>query len=121
MTDLLVGVVAAGLIGLAVTATTTMFLLWRLHRRNRLHPCLATPAPLPWLGSPSRAARLHRRLRAAVMASGWEGKRRPRRRRATMGVGEERLQELAGELAAEAVTLDHALVAAALAPRISRR
>jgi hypothetical protein len=104
-------------IGVALTATT----LWRLRRRNRIHRSLPTTAPLWWLGSPMRAPRLHRRLRAAIAASGWEGRRRSRRRRIPVDAGEERLQELAGDLAGEALAIDHALVAAALAPKRSRR
>ena len=104
-------------LGLACTATV----LWRLRRRNRVHAYLPSTAPLRWLTSPSRAARLHRRLGGAVAASGWEGRRRSRRRRTSLGSGEERLQELAGDLASEAVALDHAVVAASLAPRRARR
>jgi hypothetical protein len=40
--------------------------LWRLGRHNRVSPSVPTAAPLGWLGSPSRAARLHRRLRTVV-------------------------------------------------------
>lgn len=121
MADVLRLVFVSGLLGLAFVALTTWTALWRLRRRNRLHPCLSTAAPLTWLGSPNRAARLHRRLRASVVTSGWEGRRRARRRRLPADAGDERLQELAGELAGEAVTLDAALVAAALAPRPARR
>ena len=35
----------------------------RLRRRNRVHPKVASPAPLRWLVMPSTPARLHRRLR----------------------------------------------------------
>jgi hypothetical protein len=116
LTFVLVATALTLTLGAALTATT----LWRLRRRNRLHPCLPTTAPVRWLWSHKRAARLHRRLRSAIAASGWEGKRRSRRRRSP-DASEERLQELAGDLASEAVALDHALVAAALAPRHARR
>jgi hypothetical protein len=46
---------------------TTLIVLRHLHRRNRVAPSIRTNAPLAWLWSPGRAARLHRRLRAAVV------------------------------------------------------
>jgi hypothetical protein len=39
---------------------------WRLRRRNRVHPRIASPAPLRWLVAPSAPARLHRRLQTTV-------------------------------------------------------
>ncbi len=39
---------------------------WRMARANRVSPAVRSPAPLSWLWSPSRAARMHRRLRVAV-------------------------------------------------------
>lgn len=117
LTWLLVAAALVVTIGVATTVTT----VWRLRRRNRVHRCLPTTAPLWWLSSPTRAPRMHRRLRAAVAASGWHGRRRARRRRASHGAGEDRLQDLAGELAAEALALDNAIVSASLAPKRSRR
>jgi hypothetical protein len=40
--------------------------VWQLKKKNRVSPGVKTTAPLTWLGSPSRSARLHRRLRTAV-------------------------------------------------------
>lgn len=48
---------------------TTLIVLRHLRRRNRVAPSIPTNAPLSWLWSPRRAARLHRRLRAAVVHS----------------------------------------------------
>jgi hypothetical protein len=119
--DVLVGVLVLVALSVTIGMALTATVLWRLHRRNRVHACLPTTAPLRWLTSPKRAARLHRRLRGAVAASGWEGRRRSRRRRSPLDAGEERLQELAGDLAGEAIALDHAIVAASLSPRLARR
>jgi hypothetical protein len=41
--------------------------VWHLGRKNRVSPTSKTMAPLTWLASPSRAARLHRRLKVAVL------------------------------------------------------
>src|SRR5262245_46870927 len=40
--------------------------LWQLKKKNRVSPDVKTDAPLTWLGSPARSARLHRRLRTVV-------------------------------------------------------
>lgn len=90
-------------------------LLWRLRRSNRLHPGLATPAPLLWLVHPGRPARLHRRLRAAVTCAHHRGSpgRRP--------VPQPEVDDLVSDLLVEAAQLDDQLVLAHGAPASVRR
>jgi hypothetical protein len=83
-----------------------------LHRRNRVSPDQRSGAPLVWLSSPTRPARLHRRLRSAVAVA------RMIAGRATAGGQLSRSAELAYELEAEAVSIDrHLPIVARLAPR----
>ncbi len=82
---------------------------WRLGRRNRVTPDRPSNAPLSWLWSGSRAARLHRRLQRAV-ATAWlrpGGQRRRRRQDAS------ELDQLAAAVGAQAAGIDHLLVVAA--------
>ena len=103
-----------GLLSLSFVVALMAGVVWRLRRRNRLHPSVPTNAPLSWLVSPARASRLHRRLRLAVALAGYRGRRRSRR---TLS----RIDELAAGLTREAVNLDRRLVMASLAPRVLRR
>jgi len=96
--------------------SSTAFVLWRLRRRNRVHPRVATAAPLLWLVSPGKGARLHRRLRAALAAAQFRGPRQRRHPEPT-----DRLHDLVTELIQEAAALDDQLVQAALAPLPVRR
>lgn len=58
------------LVGSGAAMVSLLFTtIWGLRRHNRLHPRVRGHAPLIWLGSPSAAARLHRRLRATVRAT----------------------------------------------------
>jgi hypothetical protein len=83
-----------------------------LRRRNRVSPDHRTDAPIVWLSAPSRAARLHRRLRSATTVA------RMIADRSTAGGRLSRTAELAYELEAEALTIDrHLPVVARLAPR----
>jgi hypothetical protein len=83
-----------------------------LRRRNRVSPDQPSGAPIVWLSAPSRAARLHRRLRAAVAVA------RMIADRSTAGGRLSRTAELAYELEAEAVSIDrHLPIVAHLAPR----
>ncbi len=50
---------------------------WRLHRRNRVHPKVPSPAPLTWLVSPTAPARLHRRLQTTVRVASIHAPRKP--------------------------------------------
>ena len=77
------GDVAVG--GLMVTGLVLVgfgMLVWsawrRVRRRNEVSPASPTRPPLRWLGSPERAARLHRRLRDAVIVLRQAGARAPR-------------------------------------------
>ena len=101
----------AVLSGLAVLVAV-LLALRSLHRRNRVSPDQRSAAPLVWLSTPSRPARLHRRLRSAVAVA------RMIAARATAGGHLSRTAELAYELEAEAVSIDHHLpIVARLAPR----
>jgi hypothetical protein len=71
---------ASGVVTLALFGSLGIAMLWRLRRRNRLHPKVATMAPLIWLAHPGAPARMHRRLRAAIAtASSCLQRRRPDR------------------------------------------
>ncbi len=91
-----------------------------LRRANKVVPTRsAISAPLRWLWSPSPAAVLHRRLRAAcALAGSVEGslprERWPRRRREPVNDG---IVSLAQEVLQEAVALDHQLQSTSLLPR----
>ena len=101
----------AVLSGLAVLVAV-LLAIRSLHRRNRVSPDQRSAAPLVWLSAPSRPARLHRRLRSAVAVA------RMIAGRATAGGQLSRTAELAYELEAEAVSIDHHLpIVARLAPR----
>ena len=50
---------------------------WRLHRRNRIHPKVPSPAPLTWMVSPAAPARLHRRLQTTVRVASIHAPRKP--------------------------------------------
>ena len=50
---------------------------WQLHRRNRIHPKVASPAPLRWMWSPAAPARLHRRLQTTVRVASIHAPKKP--------------------------------------------
>ena len=88
---------------------------WRQSRANRVSPAVKSPAPIRWLGSWSRPARLHRRLRAAVVLIHLSPS--PRTREApSLSV-----DALRRDLEYQAVELDQHLVVAARHPRTYRR
>lgn len=90
--------------------------LRRLHRRNQVSQDAPGDAPLAWLWSPTSAARLHRRLQAAVSLG-----QVIRTRHAGEADGS-RAVAMAWELEREAVALDRRLtVIARLPPRDRRR
>jgi hypothetical protein len=88
---------------------------WKLHRRNRVSPAVKSPAPVVWLWSPTRSARLHRRLQAAVAEIHLAPSRRSRDHGTTS------VDDMRRELEHQAVEIDHHLVVAARHPRRSRR
>lgn len=90
--------------------------LWRLRRRNRLHPSWPTGAPVSWLVHPGRPARLHRRLRAAVTTAHYRPPGRGRHK-----IPQASVDELVASLLHEAVAVDEQLVLAGRAPASVRR
>lgn len=65
MHPLLIGLLSIGAVAAAVLVPIAI-IRWHLRRRNRVHPRIASPAPLRWLVAPSAPARLHRRLQTTV-------------------------------------------------------
>ncbi|MHB1533517.1 MAG: hypothetical protein ACYC1D_02720 [Acidimicrobiales bacterium] len=108
----------ATLVVLGAGATTLMAALvsrrWR--RANRLVADRPTAAPLTWVWSPMRPARLHRRLRRAcqmVAVAGDVGPPAGRRRRRRTRDDVRPLAALAAEVTTQAMAVDHQLVLAA--------
>ena len=73
MPDVLVALAVLAL----VVVVPIVLVRWRLHRRNRIHPKVPSPAPLRWLISPAAPARLHRRLQTTVRVASVHAPRRP--------------------------------------------
>jgi hypothetical protein len=86
------------LVMLGALATSTVYAVRSLHRRNAVVPGRRSPAPLSWIRSPRAAARLHRRLARAVGLA-HAGANRP-----------ELLAPLLSELDAHAADIDRRLV-----------
>ncbi len=104
-------IIAAVLGAALVLAASSVAVAWALLRRRlRIAPGVRSSAPSRWMASPERAARLHRRLRAATAQA----------RLAAARPGGE-LAALADELAAEAVAVERELVIAARVHRSARR
>lgn len=90
---------------------------WQLDRRNRVSVHHPTTAPLTWLGWPTKAARMHRRLRNAVAPIDPPApKGRRRSRRPPQGSAD----ALRRELVLQAVELDRHVVFASRQPRYLR-
>jgi hypothetical protein len=70
-------VVAVLLVVGALVVAPAVLVRWRLHRRNRVHPKVASPAPLRWMVSPAAPARLHRRLQTTVRVASVHAPKRP--------------------------------------------
>jgi hypothetical protein len=111
--EALLVVAVGGLTALAVMVGAVAFVVHRLRVRNRVVLSVRTPAPLRWLASPRRAARLHRRLRAAVA-----GAHLAQLHRETVSLG---IDDVIAELSLRAVELDRQLVVCDGAPSASRR
>lgn len=109
-------VFASGVVTLALFVSVGIAMLWRLRRRNRLHPNVATMAPLAWLIFPGSPARLHRRLRAAIATATFRLPGHGRRK-----VPSSSVDDLVESLVSEAVAIDEQLVLAARAPRAVRQ
>jgi hypothetical protein len=115
MREILLALFAFMLTWVALAAIGMVVVRWRLGRANRVSPAVKSPAPLHWLWAPMRAARLHRRLRAAVAMIHLSPS--PRTREApSLSV-----DELRRELEYQAIELDQHLVIAVRHPRSHRR
>jgi hypothetical protein len=66
MDVVLAWVLGIAVAGILLTALVTGGTVWALRRWNRVDPRTPSRAPLRWLWSAGRCARLHRRLRMAV-------------------------------------------------------
>lgn len=100
-------VLIAIVVWLLVLSAGMALSLWLLGRRNRIRVDRPTIAPLTWLWSPARGARLHRRLRAAA---GWVD--------ADPSGAHDHLRTM---LVDQAVELDRYVVQAGRSPRSHRR
>ena len=96
----------------AVTVGLIVLAIYGVKRSNRISPKSASPAPTTWLASPSAAARLHRRLKAATRRAQAIAKR--------SGIPPE-IKRLAGELEHEALIIGDELAVVASAPAPHRR
>jgi hypothetical protein len=114
--ELLRWVLAVTAIVTGVLVLTIALTVWRLRRRNRVSPSVATAAPLDWLWSLSAGARLHRRLQVAVRAVRADVALLARRGRPTPA-----LASLVAELEEQAVAVDDGVVAAARHGKRQRR
>ena len=96
----------------AVTVGLIVLAIYGVKRSNRISPKAATPAPTAWLASPSAAARLHRRLKAATRRAQAIAKR------SCLGT---EVQRLAAELEHESLVIGDELAVVASAPGPHRR
>lgn len=103
MSDLLTALLSIGAVVALGIVVPVLFVRWRLRRRNRVHPKVASPAPLRWLVMPSTPARLHRRLQTTVRVAAVHSGR-----------------DLPLAVAEHAVELDRRVVLAARRPYASR-
>lgn len=103
MSDLLTALLSIGIVVALGMVVPVLIVRWRLRRRNRVHPKVASPAPLRWLVMPSTPARLHRRLQTTVRVASVHSGR-----------------ELPLAVADHAVELDRRVVLAARQPYASR-
>lgn len=103
MSDLLTALLSIGAVVALGIVVPVLLVRWRLRRRNRVHPKVASPAPLRWLVMPSTPARLHRRLQTTVRVASVHSGR-----------------ELPLAVADHAVELDRRVVLAARQPYASR-
>jgi hypothetical protein len=103
VSDLLTALLSIGIVVAVGIVVPALIVRWRLRRRNRVHPKVASPAPLRWLVTPSTPARLHRRLQTTVRVASVHSGR-----------------ELPLAVAEHAVELDRRVVLAARQPYASR-
>jgi hypothetical protein len=112
--NLLLVVLAVFITWLALASLGLVLLRWRMARSNRVSPAVRSAAPLHWLWSMTKPARLHRRLRTAVALIHLAPSRRADR--VVLSV-----DELRCDLEHQAVQLDQHLVVASRHPRSHRR
>ena len=115
VTRLLLWLFVFALLAFGIFSSVGLVAVWRLRRRNRIHPKWPTMAPLSWLVHPGLPARLHRRLRAAVATAHYRAPGRGRHKIPSSSV-----DELVVELLHEAAALDEQIVLAGRAPRSIR-
>src|SRR5579862_1521270 len=115
MREIVVVLLTMAVTWIALAALGFVVLRWRLNRANRVSPALRSPAPVHWLWSLSRAARMHRRLRTAVGLIHLAPSRK------IHGSPSLSVDELRRDLEHQAVELDQHLVVAMHHPRTHRR
>jgi hypothetical protein len=94
------GDVLAVLFVLAIfVVAPALYLRWELLKRHRIHPKVASPAPLSWVVSPTAPARLHRRLQTTVRVASIHAPKKP-----------------LSDVALQAIELDRRVVLAARQP-----
>jgi hypothetical protein len=115
MRELVVLLLAIFLTWLVLAGVGLSLIRWRMARSNRVSPAVRSAAPMRWLWSYNRGARLHRRLRAAVALIHLAPSRRVSRLPSLS------VDELRRDLEHQAVVLDQHLVVAVHHPRSHRR
>jgi len=113
--EILIFLAAVAITWVAMFGLGLALVRWRLARSNRVSPAVKSPAPLRWLWSWARPARLHRRLHAAVALIHLSPSPRTR---ATPTLSVDALRR---DLQYQAVELDQHLVVAARHPRAYRK
>lgn len=114
--DIVLALVASSVLFVLAAVVAVMLVLRALRRRNRVSPDRPSDAPIPWMWSPAMAARLHRRLQAAVALARMVARRHLR------DAGRPPVVDLAADLEREAVALDaHIAVIGRLHPTERRR
>ncbi len=114
--DIVLAILVSTVLFVAGIVVAVMLGLRALRRRNRVSPDRPSEAPIPWMWSPAMAARLHRRLQAAVSVARMVVRRHGRETTRPPVV------DLAADLEREAVALDaHIAVVGRLHPSERRR
>lgn len=104
-----------------IFVVVALFVLrWRLHLANQISPRNRSNAPLTWLWSPARPARIHRRLRSDIQSLNLVAPGAPKgsgvQTESSLGI-----DAIHRELENQAVTIDHKVVAASHLPRAPKR
>jgi hypothetical protein len=115
MREIVIVLLTMAVTWVALAGIAFVVLRWRLSKANRVSPALRSPAPVHWLWSLSRAARMHRRLRTAV---GLIHLAPSRKVHVSPSLS---VDELRRDLEHQAVELDQHLVVAMHHPRSHRR